>query len=663
MNVDQQNMLPIGTVLHDSFRVERHLSSGGFGNTYVVTHIHFKEQTALKEFFMKGINQRDGQTTVSVSNEENQEQFDSQLEKFKKEALRLRRLQNENIVRVHDLFEANGTAYYVMDLVDGESLSERMKRLNRPLTETEVMALLPQVLHALEGVHNQQMWHLDLKPANIMMNRQGRVVLIDFGASKQMDASQGYTSTSSAMCYTPGYAPPEQIEGSLKRIGPWTDFYALGATIYNLLTRQQPPSSTDVMMEGEDAFHFPASVSSDMRQLIVWMMEARPASRPQSVEEIGQRMGQVEEVKTPEPINITESVDTVLHDTSAETHLHETVEVASKYPIVSLTPEFIKAIQKYKELGTFSEGYASVERNKGLLGWATGTVDVGFINTAGKESIPCLYDSTRSFHEGLARVGRNGLYGFVNTSGVEVIPCKYDRAWDFHEGLAWVQRDHGFGFVNMAGVEVIPCQYHGISPFHGGLAFVMGKGILGFINTKGVEVISCKYRYDEAGPFSDGLARVKHAGKWGFINMVGVEVIPCKYDEATSFSEGLARFERNGKYGFINTSGVEVIPCKYDRTWDFHEGLAWIKRNGRYGFINTAGVEVIPCKYDNAGSFSEGLAHVRRNGKYGFVNTSGMEVIPCKYDNALIFSEGVSVVELGGKYGYVDKHGNDTFSI
>ena len=326
MNIDQRNMLPIGTVLHDNYRVERYLSSGGFGNTYVVTHIHFKEQTALKEFFMKGINQRDGQTTVSVSNEENQEQFASQLEKFKKEALRLRRLQNENIVRVHDLFEANGTAYYVMDLVDGESLSERMKRLNRPLTETEVMALLPQVLHALEGVHNQQMWHLDLKPANIMMNREGRVVLIDFGASKQMDASQGYTSTSSAMCYTPGYAPPEQIEGSLKRIGPWTDFYALGATIYNLLTRQQPPSSTDVMMEGEDAFHFPASLSSDMRQLIIWMMEARPASRPQSVEEIGQRMGQVDtsqDTETQKATNQVESQDTQLHTESGDTQLHQ----------------------------------------------------------------------------------------------------------------------------------------------------------------------------------------------------------------------------------------------------------------------------------------------------------------------------------------------------
>ena len=291
MNIERQNMLPIGTVLHDTYRVERYLSSGGFGNTYVVTNVQFQETYAMKEFFMKGISQREGRTTVSVSNTENREQFASQLEKFKKEARRLRQLQSDHIVRVHDLFEENDTAYYVMDFIDGESLSDKMKRLKRPLTETEVMELLPQMLDALESVHVHQIWHLDLKPGNIMIDREGRAMLIDFGASKQMDASQGNMSTSSALCYTPGFAPSEQVDGNIKRIGPWTDFYALGATVYNLLTRQQPPSNSDVMMEGAEAFDFPASVSDDMRQLVVWLMDARPVNRPQSVEAILQRLG------------------------------------------------------------------------------------------------------------------------------------------------------------------------------------------------------------------------------------------------------------------------------------------------------------------------------------------------------------------------------------
>ena len=292
MNVDQQTMLPIGTMLRDTYRVEEYLASGGFGNTYVVTNVQFNERMALKEFFVKGINHREGQTTVSVSNGANRDDFNSQLNKFKTEARRLRKLENENIVRVHDLFEENGTAYYVMDLIDGESLSARMKRLGRPLTEPEVMALLPQVLNALDDIHTQQIWHLDLKPGNIMVDRQGRAVLIDFGASKQMDASQTHPYSTSIMPYTLRFAPPEQVDGNFKLIGPWSDFYALGATLYNLLTRNQPPSPSNIMDEGVDALQFPPSVSDDMRQMIVWMMTTKPARRPQSVADIRQRIEQ-----------------------------------------------------------------------------------------------------------------------------------------------------------------------------------------------------------------------------------------------------------------------------------------------------------------------------------------------------------------------------------
>lgn len=105
-NINTDNMLRVGTVLHGTYRIDRYLSSGGFGNTYVATNIQFGEQYAIKEFFMRGISQRDNNnTTVSVSNTDNRDTFASQLEKFKKEARRLRKLNNEHIVRVHDLFE------------------------------------------------------------------------------------------------------------------------------------------------------------------------------------------------------------------------------------------------------------------------------------------------------------------------------------------------------------------------------------------------------------------------------------------------------------------------------------------------------------------------------------------------------------------------------
>ena len=135
--INNQSMLKVGTILRGTYRIDSYLSSGGFGNTYVATNIEFEERVAIKEFFMKGVTHRDdNQTNISVSNAENRNSFLEQKEKFKKEARRIRQLRNEHIVNVHDLFEENGTAYYVMDYVDGENLAERLKRTDRPMTES-----------------------------------------------------------------------------------------------------------------------------------------------------------------------------------------------------------------------------------------------------------------------------------------------------------------------------------------------------------------------------------------------------------------------------------------------------------------------------------------------------------------------------------------------
>lgn len=275
----QQNI----TLQGGKYRIERVLGQGGFGNTYVGYNTEFEETVAIKEFFMKGVTERDEMTcSVSVSNSDNVPQFEEQREKFKKEARRLRKLKNEHIVKVHDLFEENGTAYYVMDFIDGESLAERMKRTGNAMTESDVKAILSQILEALKEVHQNEIWHLDLKPGNIMIDKSGHVFLIDFGASKQIRAN-GSMTTSTALCYTPGYAPNEQIGQMYDRFGPWTDIYALGATIYNLLTNKKPPMAIDIEEDEEDAFDFPASVSEDMRKLVVWMMQPKRKARPQNV--------------------------------------------------------------------------------------------------------------------------------------------------------------------------------------------------------------------------------------------------------------------------------------------------------------------------------------------------------------------------------------------
>ena len=288
--IDDKTMLCVGTTLQmGKYRIDRYISSGGFGNTYLATNISFNEQVAIKEFFMKGINQREGQTTVSVSNQVNNPHFVEQKEKFKKEARRLRNLHSEHIVAVSDLFDENGTTYYVMDYIDGESLRDKVKRLGR-LSEEEMRDYLLQVLDALEEVHRQMMFHLDLKPANIMVDKTGRVRIIDFGASKQQKSEGGATSKS-AMCYTPGYAPIEQKDQQFEKFGPWTDLYALGATLYNVLTGDQPPTTNAILDEAEDAFRFPVSISKEMQELIIWMMRSARRKRPQSVQEVREYLG------------------------------------------------------------------------------------------------------------------------------------------------------------------------------------------------------------------------------------------------------------------------------------------------------------------------------------------------------------------------------------
>lgn len=314
-------MLKVGTILHGTYRIDNYLSSGGFGNTYVATNIEFEERVAIKEFFMKGVTQRDdNQTTVSVSNAENKNSFLEQKEKFKKEARRIRQLKNVHIVAVHDLFDENGTSYYVMDFVDGENLAERLKCTGKPMTEQEVQEILPQILDALKSVHDAGIWHLDLKPANIMVDKAGNVKLIDFGASKQLNAQKGGATTSTAITYTNGYAPREQMEQNYDKFGPWTDIYALGATLYNLLTNKRPPLPTDIDDDMSEDKHIALpmpDVGDNMKRLVLWLMNTNRMQRPQEINDIDLRVLSAIQESKPAPAGQDE--ETVVVPENGET--------------------------------------------------------------------------------------------------------------------------------------------------------------------------------------------------------------------------------------------------------------------------------------------------------------------------------------------------------
>ena len=371
-NIETRSMLPVGTLLQGGkYRIDRYLASGGFGNTYVVTNLYFDETFALKEFFLKDFNLRND-NMVTLSMPDKRPLFASHRDKFIKEARRLRKLHNGHIVGVHDLFEENGTAYYVMDFIKGESLKARMKRLERPLTEDEVMPLLYQVLDALESVHSEQIWHLDIKPDNIMVDESGRIYLIDFGASKQLHTVDGYTlATSMAMALTPGYAPLEQMEQNLRMCGPWTDIYALGATLYKLLTNYNIPPSTELLYGSQ--LSFPPTISQRMQELITWMMKPIYNQRPQSAAEVQAFLGgnkTSEETIVAEPVTIPEEntvAEPVLTNTDEEdAHQDPSDEYVDKSYISLTEPEEIINVcdVSFKMIrvdgGTFIMGSSSI---------------------------------------------------------------------------------------------------------------------------------------------------------------------------------------------------------------------------------------------------------------------------------------------------------------
>ena len=233
------------------YRIVRMLGSGGFGITYLGTQTGLERNIVIKEFFMTDYCLRDEYsnliTVPTVSNVEFVERFK---DKFLKEARHIAQLKHPNIVNIIDVFEENGTAYYVMDFIEGGSLVEKVQR-EGPLPENVAKRYILQIADALNYIHQRYMNHLDVKPGNIMLSRNDNAILIDFGLSKQYDSQTGHQTSTTPVGISHGYAPMEQYkEGGVSEFSPETDIYSLGATLYYLLTGARPPVSQEINEDG-----------------------------------------------------------------------------------------------------------------------------------------------------------------------------------------------------------------------------------------------------------------------------------------------------------------------------------------------------------------------------------------------------------------------------
>lgn len=252
------NILPSGTRLQQGkYIIEKSLGQGSFGVTYkAVTQMKMsgelgslsaKVNVAVKEFFMSEMNNRGASGAVVEGSDISMVQ--NYRRKFRKEAENLSHLDHPNIVKVLSIFDENNTTYYVMEYLDGESLDGRISRLGK-INENDALSMIRQVGAALQYMHEHQMLHLDMKPSNVMCTNDGRVVLIDFGLSKQYDADGEPESSTTLGLGTKGYAPIEQADYRQDGTFPATlDIYALGATLFKMLTGLRPLAASELMNE------------------------------------------------------------------------------------------------------------------------------------------------------------------------------------------------------------------------------------------------------------------------------------------------------------------------------------------------------------------------------------------------------------------------------
>ena len=292
-----------GSVLHgkkNSYRIERVLGQGTFGITYLayttvtvegdLGKLQTEIQVAVKEFFMSDINGREGSTVTTGGSSE---LFGKYRHKFAREASNLAKLKHRGIVKVIETFEANGTSYYAMEYCGGGSLDSRIKSRGS-LPEAEALRYFVQIAEALQYMHSRRMLHLDLKPGNVMLRSSGEAVLIDFGLSKQFNDNGEPESSTTIGGGTPGYAPIEQAnykEDSGGKLPVAMDIYALGGTLYKMLTGERPLVASDVLM------HFPEeplrahNVSDSTIAALRRAMQPKPTDRYSSVADFAAAIG------------------------------------------------------------------------------------------------------------------------------------------------------------------------------------------------------------------------------------------------------------------------------------------------------------------------------------------------------------------------------------
>ena len=274
--------LPPGYQL-DEYRIERQLSLGGFSIVYLAFD---KEETpvAIKEYLPNSLALRsEGDALPSIA-EENVATFRYGMKCFFEEGRALAKISHPNVVRVQNFFRANETVYMVMHYERGRTLQEHIQKHKGEIRESFIRAIFARLLNGLREVHTHKLLHLDIKPSNIYLRNDGTPVLIDFGAARQ---TLSLDAPMLKPMYTPGFAAPEQYNNPRRELlGPWTDIYSVGASMYACMAAAAPQAA-DQRLERDQlataAKRWPDKYSKQLLNTVDWCMRLNHLERPQSV--------------------------------------------------------------------------------------------------------------------------------------------------------------------------------------------------------------------------------------------------------------------------------------------------------------------------------------------------------------------------------------------
>ena len=336
-----------GTRLIGRYTIEGVLGQGGFGITYLGMDELHKKKVAIKEFFPQGIVTRniEYEDTVTVTLVGEKDNYEKGKERFLKEAQTMAMFsKDKGIVKALDFFEINNTAYIVMEYLEGVTLKQYLRE-NKRIDAEDLVELLVPLIEALDEIHSQGLIHRDISPDNIMVLPDGRIKLMDFGAARDYTE---FGEKSLSIVLKPGYAPPEQYQTHGVQ-GPWTDIYALCATMYKCITGENPPDAIDRLVDDHlkkiSAFGIP--VLPQIEEAIIKGMSVAAKDRYQNVGDFCEDLyGGYEENSEPEAEE--SQAEPVVAEANVETKMDMLTEETpqSKYPTTEAVQESEKLISK-----------------------------------------------------------------------------------------------------------------------------------------------------------------------------------------------------------------------------------------------------------------------------------------------------------------------------